>query len=300
MDIEQVAAAFLHHCANEKGLSNNTLSAYRQDLREFCVYLGAKLVRKVTGDALVAYVSHLSAHRRLAPATVKRRVACLKSMFAWLVRRRTITSNPFSSVEIRIRLPDRLPSCLPAADMAALAAASRHAGDLMRLAVHLMFSTGIRVGELVSIRIGDLDLVGRSIRIRGKGNRERLVYVTNEGSLCLLRDYVRTRHARSPVAARLFSVADVEMTTASIRRRLRNLAVRAGLRSRVTPHMLRHTAATSLLEAGVDMRFVQRLLGHRSIATTQLYTHVSDRALRAAIERADSDRRTYYEVPIAA
>ena len=293
MEIEQVASSFLLHSERERGLSKNTLAAYRQDLREFSAYLGKSQIDEVSGERLVAFANYLSGSRRLSPATVKRRMACLKSMFAWLRRRKIIEANPFSTVEIRVRLPDRLPRCVTATDMSALAAASSHAGELTRLAVFLLFATGVRVGELTSIRVGDVDLAEGSIRILGKGDRERFVYVTDASILALLRNYISVHRCHVPATAPLLSAAGAAMSPPSIRRRLKNLSTQARLKSRVTPHMLRHTAATSLLEAGVDMRFVQRLLGHRSIATTQIYTHVSDHALRTAIARADVVRARF-------
>lgn len=289
MKIVAACQAFLRHCAVERCLSQNTIAAYRQDLAEFEAHFGNRDVIEVSGQSLVAFAASLKDQRLLAPATVKRRIACLKSMFAWLTRRSHLAINPFSTVEIRIRTPDRLPRCLASGDMTSLVLASEHGGsDLTKLLMLLLFATGARVGELTSIRMEDVDMERGSIRIVGKGDRERQVYVTNQKLRSMLCRYVK-RH-RSKASARdylLASPAGRRANPASVRGRLRRLSRQAGLSYRVTPHMLRHTAATALLEAGVDMRFVQRLLGHRSIATTQIYTHVSDAALFAAIAKAD-------------
>ncbi|WP_342147976.1 tyrosine-type recombinase/integrase [Methylorubrum sp. SB2] len=288
MQLKEAGEAFLQHCRLERYLSSNTLAAYRQDIGELIGYFGAVGAPSVSGSALVAYASHLSGVRNLAPATVKRRLACARSLFRWLLRTGIVPSDPFAGTEIRVRVPDRLPRCLTTTEMARLSRACEDATPLTRLATLLLFATGMRVGELVSVRLADLDLDRGAIRIVGKGDRQRQVVIPSEGMTRLVRGYVRTHHAGSLPTDRLLQDADGQaLTTAGIRARLRHLARAAGLSRRVTPHMLRHTAATELLEAGVDIRFVQRLLGHRSILTTQIYTHVSDHALIAAIRGAD-------------
>ena len=171
--------------------------------------------------------------------------------------------------------------------MEALAAAALDRGGLGGIATALLFATGIRVGELASARLGDVDLDRRSLRVVGKGDRERQVFLPDGRAGALVERHVRERRERLPGDAPLIGPATVGPTTAAIRASVRALANEAGIKTSVTPHMLRHTAATFLLEAGMDIRFVQRLLGHRSILTTQLYTHVSDAALRAAVSSAD-------------
>ncbi|MEA3062965.1 MAG: hypothetical protein QOJ94_2746, partial [Sphingomonadales bacterium] len=147
-------------------------------------------------------------------------------------------------------------------------------------AVLILVSLGLRVAELVALRPGDFSPDNGALRVRGKGRRERCVFVVDS----------RLRSVSGSLAARggegLFSPGG-EWTTQAVRRRLRTLAAEAGIARRVTPHMLRHTCATLLLEDGVDLRVLQRLLGHENIATTALYAHVGDAALRTALERAE-------------
>ena len=236
---------------------------------------------------LVGYASYLSGERALAPATVRRRLAYLRSMFGWLVRRGTIATNPFAAVEIRIRIPERLPRCLHEADIARLVAAAREQGGVAGLATLLLFATGIRVGELSSLRTADVDLGMGTMRIVGKGNRERRVFLPGGSAGTQLTRHVLARSQAGSEGRLVVGPGGQTASPALIRREVKRLARQAGVERAITPHMLRHTAATSLLEAGVDIRFVQRLLGHRSILTTQMYTHVSDGALRAAIRGAD-------------
>lgn len=151
-----------------------------------------------------------------------------------------------------------------------------------------MLATGARVSELAAVQIRDVDLASGIVRIVEKGNRERQVFLANDGLADAVRGHVlRDRSPACRESRLLVDAAGHALSPASIRARLKSLASAAGLSRGVTPHMLRHTAATTLIESGVDIRFVQKLLGHRSISTTQIYTHVSDAALRDAIFTAD-------------
>lgn len=162
--------------------------------------------------------------------------------------------------------------------------------DPFAVALQLMVATGIRVGELTRLRLDDVTPDGAAVRIHGKGSRDRIAYVPDAAlaaAIATLRAS-RARSASGAGASPLFvNRRGTALRPQSIRARLRTLAQAAGVSRRVTPHMLRHTAATLLIETGVDIRFVQRLLGHASIATTEIYTHVSDEALRATLARAD-------------
>jgi site-specific recombinase XerD len=288
MNVQDVCAAFLDYCANERQLSQNTLSAYRQDLAEFTRFIGQLGIDAVGAEKVKGYARYLATERGLAAATVKRRLACLRAMFVRLVRIGALPASPFAGLELRIRLPARLPRCLGRGEIVALLHAADRAPDTTRLATMLLFATGVRVGELASLTIGDIDLMQRSLRIRGKGNRERQVFLPDASLAQDVQDYITRRAPQAPASQPLLVNAHGRpASAASIRTRVKRLAHRAALARRVTPHMLRHTAATALLEAGIDIRIVQRLLGHRSIATTELYTHVSDTALKAAVARAD-------------
>ncbi|HYD36394.1 MAG TPA: tyrosine-type recombinase/integrase, partial [Allosphingosinicella sp.] len=154
-------------------------------------------------------------------------------------------------------------------------------GDAFAAAVLLMLSVGLRVGELVRLRPADSDRDSGGLNVRGKGSRERRVFVTDRRLAALLE-----RLAARGDSPSLCGPAGRLWTTQSVRRELRGFAADAGVTRRVTPHMLRHTCATLLLEDGVDLRVLQRLLGHENIATTALYAHVGDSGLRRALEQA--------------
>jgi integrase/recombinase XerD len=292
MGVADACEAFLTYCELERHLSEHTLAAYRQDLDEFQRYVGASArVAEIAGPRLLAYAQHLKGERGLAPATVKRRLACLRAMFGWLVRRGQLAASPFSTVELRIAMPTRLPRCLGATEIAALLRPGLGAAPTTRLAALLMFATGMRVSELAALRLGDLDLATGSIRILGKGSRERHVFLPDEAVAGEVRAYIsQLRRTAGRNERLLVNTRGRPASAECLRTRIVALGKRAQLARRITPHMLRHSAATSLLEAGVDIRFVQRLLGHRSITTTELYTHVSDRALKVAVTTANTYR----------
>jgi site-specific recombinase XerD len=290
MRVSAAADAFLRYCAEEKHLSGNTISAYRQDLAEFRTFVGgARQIRTVTPADVLDYRKALSERRHLAAATVKRRLACIRSLFAWLVRRDRLVVSPFTKTELRIRLPARLPRCLERRELKRLMRTRATNGADSALAIALLLATGIRVGELSALRLDDVDAFGGRLRIFGKGSRERTVFVTDAALRRELQAYVARRHGMVNDRTRrlLMDQHGRPLNAARVRAGIIAAAKTAGLTRRVTPHMLRHTAATMLLESGTDIRFVQRLLGHRSILTTQIYTYVSDRALRAALARAN-------------
>ncbi len=291
MDIAVAFQLFLQHCRHGRHLSTNTLKAYQQDFQEVRRYLAENSTHFLdTADQLSAYAEWLSVSRNLAAATVKRRLAFLRALYAWAEKRGHLKVSPFRMAEIRIRLPKRLPRCLMASELRALLNMRQTAPAAVSLGILLLFTTGMRVGELTALRVGDVDLERRTIKVQGKGSRERQVFVTSDEVLAELAGFIadKAKNATAAFAPLLTNTHGTPASTAWFRLHLRHLAVSAGLARRITPHMLRHTAATSLLEAGVDIRFVQRLLGHRSIATTEIYTHVSDESLKSAILNANT------------
>lgn len=287
---------FIEHCRVSKRLSLNTLRAYSIDFDNFQAVVGGDLdVAAVDREVLRHYARTLFDVQGLKESSVKRRMAALKVMFRWLEREEVIALSPFHRLDMPIRLPQRLPRALTVDEMRRLLRLvesdrdNGHDGAMMYFAVICLFVTGLRVGELTGALLADLDRGLGSILVRGKGNRERRVYLSG-GEAAEGLDLYLVR--RSLVAAAsphlLVDESGGAVTAQTLRRRLLCLGQRARIERRVTPHMLRHTAATQLIEAGVDIRFVQKLLGHASIATTQIYTQVSDSSLRDTISRADT------------
>lgn len=312
MTLEEACILFQQHCLLERKLSPSTVRAYKSDLACF--------VRAVNTNDGVAAFSEQWIERAfqlwcrdatLKAITVKRRMACVKVFVRWLFRRRQISFNPLERVHIEIKLPRRLPRNLHTDEICALVgqapafcqggaagtALGRRQWDQLtaRLAIEVLTLTGIRVGELVRVRKQQLNIELGQIRILGKGNKERNVSFPDQITVERLQQY----RASAPTSLGISDDFDSLLVNGLgrpaneqyIRRIVREYAEDADLSRRITPHMLRHTAATQLLEAGLDIRFVQRLLGHASITTTEIYTHVADHVLRAEITRADVRRR---------
>jgi site-specific recombinase XerD len=285
---------FIRHCRVERQLSEHTIQAYGCDLADLGKRLPREaLVEDVTIETLKSYLEGLVSHRRRAPATVRRRLACFRGFFRHFCR--GVAGDPFAGWAVKLPRHKRLPRALSRAEMSTLLSAlggrqvaGQTDGAELRLAVRLMISTGLRVGELCKLRAKDVSPDGRSVRINGKGSRDRIAYITEMSLQRELSDLVSKRQKQTGETGHLFlNRHGLKMKPQSIRAKLHKTAQLAGLGRRITPHMLRHTAATLLIETGVDIRIVQRLLGHSSIATTEIYTHVSDEALRVSLERAN-------------
>lgn len=287
MLFRDAASAFIRHCQSIRKLSPHTIRAYQLDLGRFSAFLGKRAAVAACDKTVIHdYVRHLFEVRAMKEASVKRHLATLRSLFRWLEENDETIEDPFRGARIRIRMPKRLPRVIARSDVRRLLLHEKPAtfADLTAyVATELLFATGMRVSELAGLLDVEVDVDEGTITIVGKGNRQRRVFVPDELK-SLLRDY-RTARDRSPSSAGTFLVnsrghaASPQM----IRRLVRIHGERSAVRDRVTPHMFRHSVATYLLEEGVDIRYVQRLLGHRSISTTEIYTHVADAALKVRI-----------------
>jgi integrase/recombinase XerD len=293
--VREAQEHFLDHCRVGRSLSANTLRAYAIDLSDFCAFVGRdEAVGAIDRDKLRDYVRWLKDQRQLKEASVKRRVAALKVFFHWLEREEKIEITPFHRLDLVVRLPRRLPRGISAEELRRLLETicgekSSYSVILLRLAITLLFVTGLRIGELVAIKLSDIDQDEGVIQVRGKGNRERRVYLISRDLRNQLERFLVLRARVAGEVEELFIGPNGHaVNTQFIRRRLIKAGQCAGLPRRITPHVLRHAAATHLVEAGVDIRFVQKLLGHASIATTQIYTQVSDNSLKEALIRADT------------
>ncbi|MDH3998641.1 MAG: tyrosine-type recombinase/integrase [Desulfuromonadales bacterium] len=309
MHIADACETFLDYCSSVKNLSTHTIRAYKIDLAEFKKFMGSQIpIADCDKHCLRRYLAFLYNQRRLKATSIKRRFACLKALFHWLEEDEVIDLNPFHRFKTRIKLPARLPRSLSRniinqlfqhvakdlglhphqtyteIDYKALCNPTKYNNLTLFVALELLFSTGIRVGELVNIKLCDLDISEGVVDIYGKGDRQRRVFLPDQEISSLLQIYLRARLMRDIEAETLISNSrGNSVNTEFIRNLIHKATQSAGIETRVTPHMFRHSTATYLLEAGVDIRYVQRLLGHQCISTTQIYTHVTDKKLQEVV-----------------
>lgn len=312
MNVQDAIAQFLFHCQYEKNLSPKTLKAYSIDLRQFRVYLEAELgVTDVAGIDKVVLRSYIkSLFGDLAEKSVKRKVATLKSLFHHLEREDEILVNPFRKIDVRIKEKKRLPRTIPMADLERLfrhlyrlksETRDRESQTYLALVrdiavLELLFATGARVAEVCNLGTADVDLRRGQARILGKGGRERILPFWDDELSRLLGEYIAlSREPGQPgeeTTGHFFrNRRGRRLSEQSVRMVLRKHARGAGLRIAITPHMLRHSLATLLLEEGMDIRYIQHLLGHSSIATTQIYTEVRAGGQRRALAQKHPRRK---------
>lgn len=295
MHLDQARSDFIEWLSATQDLSAHTVRAYETDVRTFVNFANPHHAGDITSQELLDYVQHIRS-AGISTATVRRRVIGVRRFFGWMTKAGIVPKDPSQDLQIRFARPRSLPKAISSHELGLLVESlSRQAwgrGVLVDritqttlIAVALMVGTGVRAGELVALSYNDLDLPSRTIRVNGKGRRQRMVYLSNDWICEQLHHYRQANH--SPTSPLLENRSGRPLTTAALRSRIARAGAAAGIERRLTPHMLRHTAATQLLEAGVDIRFVQRLLGHASITTTEIYTHVADVSLRRAVVEAD-------------
>lgn len=279
-------AEYLGALQSERGASRNTLAAYRRDLDDFQRFLGHTRMplARVVPDDVVRYVERLR-RRGLQPSSVGRRLSALRGFFRHLVREGAVERDPTEHVELP-RLARPLPKALSRDAAQTLVEApdtTQPRGVRDRALLELLYATGVRASECLGLRLEDLNLAAGYVVCMGKGRKQRLVPVGAQ-ALAWLRTYlrdVRPRHTRRRDSGRLFvNPRGGPLSRQSLWAIVRAAAARAGIRGPVSPHVLRHSFASHLLEGGADLRAVQVMLGHADIATTQIYTHLPSSALR--------------------
>ena len=283
---------YLGALQSERGASRNTLAAYRRDLGDFLGFLDGRRRPPATAspDDVVAWIERLRA-RGLAPSSVARRLSAVRGFYRHLLREGAVRRDPTEHLDTpRVHRP--LPRALSRESAAALVEAPderRPAGVRDRAILELLYATGMRASECLGLRLEDLNLSAGYIVCTGKGGKQRLVPVGAE-ALDWTRRYlreVRPRDTRKRDGGRLFvNPRGGPLSRQSLWTLVRRAAAGAGLKRRVSPHMLRHSFASHLLEGGADLRAIQELLGHASLSTTQRYTHVDLRRLMEAYDRA--------------
>ena len=295
-DLRAAAALFLKSAAAERDLSPHTISAYRSDLEQFTSWAaeqGVKRIDSVDRRLLRRYVADLS-DKGLKRRTVVRKASALRSLLKWAAARGLAPSTAAEDLSVP-KLDRPLPRVLKAPEAAALCdlpPTDDPVGVRDRAIIELLYGSGLRVAELCGLDLGDLDLDRRMLRVIGKGRKERRIPMTHPAAEAT-RKYVaearpeillRRKEATSTEAVFLNARGN-RLGTRSVRALLAKYANGSGLTA-ISPHTMRHSFATHLLDGGADLRVVQELLGHESLATTQIYTHVSTERLRAVYEQS--------------
>ncbi len=278
--------------------SEKTIRGYSTDLRQLVETTSEGLLLT---DLSRKHVEHWILGLRdagYAAASIRRKLASLRALIRYCVDRALLTTSPLNGLTLRLSYTQRLVRTLSDDDLFALvdypqrdvehASSTRERAVALRngAIVRLLCATGIRVGELVALNSDDVLDHGATLRVLGKGRRERLAFLGLPADVSCLDHYLVTRPELSPASDALFlNNRGHRLTTEGVRRVIHTLAQRAGATSQITPHMLRHTAATRLLQQGVDLRIVQSFLGHMSIRSTERYTHVSPQHLRLVVSQ---------------
>ena len=307
--LTQLVDDFIESLAVERSYSVNTCKAYQRDLLEFCAYLTESMRSGSVGnriqkpleanrvDELVVRGFLSVLHQKNKKSTVARKLSAVRSFFRYLVRQGIVTRNPAETVATPKRA-QTIPMVLTVDDMFRVLDGI-NTGSVLGLRnaaiFETLYSTGIRVSELTGLNCVDLDISDGLIRVSGKGDRQRLVPIGRK-ALVKIRDYrdalgrqpsrrgdSPAQESRGPLFCNRYGT---RLSTRSIARILKHIVAACGLLLPVSPHDLRHSFATHLLDAGADLRVVQELLGHRSLSSTQKYTHVSVDRLMAAYDKA--------------
>lgn len=280
---------FLEYILVEKGLAENSVAAYTTDLESFQRFLSREglMLESFTSQAALLYLLHLR-QTGLQNRSLARHLATLRGLFAFLVRERLIAENPLEKLE-NPKLPLHLPDVLGREDVTALLAQPDRTDKLGfrdRTMLELLYAAGLRVSELIGLRPRDVDLQSGLLRVFGKGRKERVVPI-HSACATYLDIYLKNwRPAFQPKSEFLFlNRSGKGLTRQGVWKLVKGYAQKAGIRQPISPHTLRHSFATHLLEGGADLRTVQILLGHADILATEIYTHVQASRLKSQHEK---------------
>lgn len=277
---------YLDWCKKQKRLDSKTLKSYQIDLQQFLTNIPSRDVAEIS-PRMVEYIIE-NMHQKYKPKTVKRKIASIKAFFRYLDYKELIEKNPFDRIHIKFREPVILPKTIPLqiiesilstvySQRNSLPTLYQRKNALRDVAViELLFATGIRISELCALKIQDVNLYDRTILIYGKGSKERKIQIGNDDVYNILQDY-KNNFSTEINNCNYFFVNQngSPLSDQSVRRMIKKYTTLISKDLHITPHMFRHTFATSLLEADVDIRYIQEILGHSSINVTQIYTHVA-------------------------
>ncbi|XEQ92750.1 IS91 family transposase ISMno24 [Sporomusa carbonis] len=301
--IDQLIEQFVLYLKVEKNASQHTIHSYQKDIIQFVEFVssqgaGKELLARVTPLIIRSYLAYLNSEQ-YAKATIMRRIAALRSFFRFLCRESIVSENPCNAVRTP-KLEKRLPVFLDSNEISGLLALadSTPLGLRDKAVLEILYATGVRVSELVGICLPDIDFAGRTIIVSGKGAKQRIVLM-GRTAVNILEQYLYKarpelcakageygRQAAKPHNRLFVNSRGGPLTDRSVRRIIEKYIDVLAIKKNVSPHTIRHTFATHLLDNGADLRSVQELLGHVNLSTTQLYTHVTTERLKASYKKS--------------
>jgi integrase/recombinase XerD len=274
---------FSSYLKDEKGLSKNTVSAYLSDLKHYFTYLQKekKSISNIKHQQLTDFVWQRKLEG-LMPRSIYRLIESLKQYYRFLLSEQLIADDPTAYLSTP-KIPSSLPGLLSFDEVALLlqaASGSKEKDVRNRAMIELLYAAGLRVSELVNLKTENVDLGERFIKVFGKGKKERLVPITRQ-SVSWIQRYLEVRNKKYSGNPDLFlSKLGKKISRVEFWRQLKGYSIKSGIRKHISPHTLRHSFASHLLSGGADLRFVQEMLGHSSVVTTQIYTHVDKQRLK--------------------
>lgn len=282
MELQKHICEYLTYCAEQRTLNPKTTKAYRTDLQQFVEFSNTRF----TVECIREYISHI--HKEFKPKTAKRKIASLKAFTHYLMVRDIITANPFDKIDTSFREPVVLPKTIPFNVITSILSSaycykancrtnySKKCAVRDIAVLEILFATGARVSEICSLTPYAIDLNEHTLKIFGKGSKERIIQIENPDVLKALKTYYN-EFSDEISATGFFFVNKLHnrLSEQSVRAMINKYTTAAGYDRHITPHMFRHSFATLLLEEDVDIRYIQKILGHSSITTTQIYTHVA-------------------------
>ncbi|MGB9839914.1 site-specific tyrosine recombinase XerD [Thermovenabulum sp.] len=290
--MEEILDSFLDFLVVERGLSNNTVLSYKNDLNQFINFLknnGVKTFNEVNRANIISYLLFLQRKKR-ASSSILRSLAAIKTFYHFLLRERIIEEDPTYNLDTP-KLEKKLPRVLTVEEVEKLLA-SPDKEDLWglrdRTMLELLYATGIRVSELISLKVEDVNLEMGYLKCMGKGSKERIIPIGSVATsfLNLYINEIRKKLLKNKECDYLFfNHQGKSLTRQGFWKIIKKYARRANINKEITPHTLRHSFATHLLENGADLRSVQEMLGHSDISTTQIYTHLTKSKIREVYDR---------------
>lgn len=286
MSLLNLISEYLSYCKSNKRLNPKTIKAYRNDLLQFYEHFKTFTDVNIPVSELEDFIATI--HSQFKPRTAKRKIASVKAFFHHLEYKDIITTNPFSKINIKFQEPTELPKTIPLTFVEAILKAAydeilngtteRKRENAIRdvALIEFLFATGVRISELCHLEAQSIDFAHHTVLIYGKRSKERLIQIENESTLAALQKYYDS-YKDAILCCNIFftNINGTPLSDQAARRIIRHYTNLASIELHITPRMFRHTFATSLLDADVDIRYIQELLGHSSIAVTQIYTHVS-------------------------